>query len=157
MKLKKLIATLILGIIVVTQTFATPKPTETYHQVISQYMESYKWSDYKKLRSVLADDAVFKSNRDVRVIKQSGRDMVDFLKKNGLAEQQDCELSHEIISETSAIVLAKVNIKYRGNYQHAQENFLVLENQGNGEWKITQIYKMYLEKKTDKKLLAIKE
>lgn len=159
MKLKKLIATLILGIIVATQATATqgPAPTETYQTVISHYMDSYKWSDYKKLKAILADDAVFKSNRDVRVIKQSGDAVLGYMKKNGKYEQQDCSLSYEIISETSAVVLAKVNIKYNGNYNHIQENFLVIENQGKADWRITQVYKMFLDNKTEEKLLAAKQ
>jgi divalent metal cation (Fe/Co/Zn/Cd) transporter len=153
MNLKKLIATLILGIIVVTQASAKQGPTQSYQTVISHYMDSYMWSDYKKLKDILADDAIFKSNRDVRVVKQGGNAVVDFMKKNGKSEQQNCTMSYEITSETSAIVLAKVNIKYNNLYENNQENFLVLENQG-GEWKITQVYKMYLENKGAKKVLA---
>ncbi|MBB2146249.1 hypothetical protein GM921_12180 [Pedobacter sp. LMG 31464] len=157
MELKKAIATLILGITVVTQALATTKPTETYQTVISHYMDSYKASDYKKLRAILAEDAVFKSNRDVRVVKQSGEAIIGFLKKKGLSEEQDCNLSYEIISKTNAIVIAKVSVKYE-LFNGDQDNFLVIENQGKDEWKITQVYKMYLEnninEKSDKKILA---
>lgn len=159
MKLKKLIATLILGIMVAAQTSATqaPAPTETYQTVISHYMDSYKWSDYKKLKAILADDAVFKSNRDVRVIKQTGDVVLGYMKRNGKYEQQDCSLSYEIISETSALVLAKVSIRYGGNDSHVQENFLVIENQGKADWRITQVYKMFLENKMDEKLIAARQ
>jgi len=152
MRLKSIVIFL-LGIIITNNVFAIDKPTASHTSVLNYFMDSYINSDYKKLKSVLSDDAVFTSNRDVRVIKHTASDVINQMKKNEGVLQKDCNISSTIISETDALVIARVDVNYElfgGN----QQNFVVIEKDKQGEWKITQVYKMFIVGQTGEKRMV---
>jgi len=152
MKLKALVI-LLLGMMITNHVVAAEKPTESHKSVINYFMDSYINSDYKKLRAVLSDDAVYTSNRDVRVIKHKASDILNQLKKNDGVKQRDCSISSSIISETDALVIARVDINYE-LFDGNQQNFVVIEKDKEGEWKITQVYKLYISNESTVKKLV---
>jgi hypothetical protein len=143
MKLK-IFVILLLGITITNQSYAATKPTASHKSVLDYFMESYLNTDYKMLREVLSKDAVFTSNRDVNVVKNNAADVLGLMKKNEGARQQDCHLKATILSKTDALVIARVDVKY-DLYNGDQQNFVVIERDKLGEWRITQIYKMFVD------------
>lgn len=152
MKLKALVI-LLLGIIITGNAVAGDKPTVSHTSVINHFMDSYINSDYKKLKAVLSEDAVFTSNRDVRVVKHSASDVLNQMKKNEGVKQGDCNISASIVSETEALVIARVDVNYE-LFDGNQQNYVVIEKNKGGEWKITQVYKMFIVGDTDAKKLV---
>jgi hypothetical protein len=152
MKLK-IFVILLLGITITTQSFAGTKPTANHKSVLDYFMESYLTTDYKMLKEVLSKDAVFTSNRDVNVIKHNAADVLGLMKKNDGTHQQGCHINSTILSKTDALVIARVDIKY-DLYNGDQQNFVVIEKDKAGEWRITQIYKMFVEPKTSKRVIV---
>lgn len=149
MKLKFL-AILLLGMTVATVSRANEKPTSSYQKVVDDFMQSYLSNDHKKLRTLLSEDAVFSSNRDVRVVKHSASAIISEMKKNEGIHQQDCNISAKIITATDAMVMAQVDVKYEA-FDNRQKNYLVLEKDKNGEWKITNVYKFFIDSKDSAK------
>jgi hypothetical protein len=149
MKLK-IFVILLLGITITNQSFATNKPTASHKSVLEYFMESYLNTDYKMLKEVLSKDAVFTSNRDVNVIKHSAADVLGLMKKNDGTHQQRCTMNSTILSKTDALVIARVDVKY-DLYNGDQQNFVIIEKDKLGEWRITQIYKMFVDVKPTKK------
>ncbi len=142
MKLKVLI-TILLSASLYQFACASEKPTASHKTVIKYFMEGYLHNDYKKLEAILSNDAVFTSNRDVRVIKHSKMDVIDQMKKEESIDQQECRISSTIISATGALVIARVDVDYQLFDGH-QQNFIIIEKDKRGSWKITSIYKMFL-------------
>lgn len=149
MKLKFL-AILLLGMTIATVSPANEKPTSSYQKVVDDFMHSYLNNDHKKLKTLLSEDAEFSSNRDVRVIKHSATAIINEMKKNGGVHQQDCNVSAKIITATDAMVMAQVDVKYE-TFDNRQKNYLILEKDKNGEWKITNVYKFFIDSKDDAK------
>jgi len=145
MKLKFL-AILLLGMIIATASPANEKPTSSYQKVVDDFMHSYLNNDHKTLKTLLSEDAVFSSNRDVRVVKHSATAIINEMKKNQSVRQQDCNISAKIITATDALVMAQVDVKYE-TFNNRQKNYLVLEKDKNGDWKITNVYKFYIDSK----------
>ena len=152
MKLKALVI-LLLGITITNNVLAAEKPTASHKSVINYFMESYMNSDYKKLRAVLSEDAVFTSNRDVRVIKHKGSEVLAQMKKEEGVIQKDCNISSTIVTETDALVIARVDVNYE-LFDGAQQNFVVIEKNKDGEWKITQVYKVFVSSESEVKKLV---
>ncbi|MBO9676544.1 MAG: nuclear transport factor 2 family protein [Sphingobacteriaceae bacterium] len=152
MKLKALVI-LLLGITITNYVVAAEKPTASHKSVINYYMDSYINSDYKKLKAVLSEDAVFTSNRDVRVVKHKASEILNQLKKNEGVIQRDCNISSTVISETDALVIARVDINYE-LFDGAQQNFVVIEKNNDGDWKITNVYKVFLSNESGAKKLV---
>jgi len=152
MKLNALVI-LLLGMIITNNIFAGEKPTASHNSVLNHFMDSYINSNYKMLKAILSDDAVYTSNRDVRVIKHRGVDVLNQLKKNDGVKQRDCNISSTIISETDALVIARVDINY-DLFDGNQQNIVVIEKNKNGEWKITQVYKMFISGESSVKKLV---
>jgi hypothetical protein len=157
MKLQILVI-LLLGITITNQTYAgekPAKPTASHKSVLNYFMESYLHTDHKMLKEVLSPNAVYTSNRNDEVITHSASDILNFMKQNYRLEQQDCEANATILSESDAIVIARVDIHYQ-LFEGDQENFLIIEKNKSGEWRIAKVYKVFLgkEKAKTKKVIA---
>ncbi len=145
MKLKVL-AILILGMTIANTSLAKEKPIGTYQNVVDAFMHSYLNNDYKKLKTLLSEDAMFSFNRDVRVVKHSASAVLAEMKKNQGIKQQNCNINAKIITATDALVMAQVDVSYT-SVNDQQKNYLVLERDKDGEWKITNVYKFYSSEK----------
>ncbi|QNN41793.1 Cif family virulence factor [Pedobacter roseus] len=152
MKLKALVI-LLLGTTITNYVLATEKPTASHKSVINYYMDSYMNSDYKKLKAVLSEDAVFTSNRDVRVIKHKASEVLSEMKKNEGVVQRDCNISSTIVSESDALVIARIDINYE-LFDGAQQNFVIIEKNKDGEWKISQVYKVFISSESEARKLV---
>lgn len=148
MKLKAFVI-LLLGTTITIQALAVDpvKPTASHKSVLSYFMNSYLKTDHKLLKQVLRDDAVFTSNRNDEVVSHSASDMLNFMKQNYGLAQQSCEASATVLAESDALVLARVDVHYR-NFEGDQQNFLVIEKNKRGEWRIAKVYKVFV--KADK-------
>lgn len=149
--IKTLIAGALTALVLVSSTVTSKaseiiKPAKNYHSVIGHFMDSYKNTNSKQLKQLLDENAVFLSSRNEQVIKNSSNTVIDFMRKNEGVKQQDCDLSYEIISATDAMVIARVDVKYN-LIEGVQQQFLTIENKGNGDWKITQVYKVFAPEK----------
>ncbi|PST85081.1 hypothetical protein C7T94_02920 [Pedobacter yulinensis] len=150
MKYKILCALLLAGAI----SAHAAKPKHDVKAVIDAFIQSYlKHGDYRKLQQVLGSDVTFRSNRQTKVVVQQGANIVDFMKKNAGLVQRDCTVNYEVVSKTSAIVVARIDINYALN-EGSQQNYLILENDGTGDWKITQVYKLFLENEEGAEITA---
>lgn len=139
---RKLIVVLLLSVITSQSMLASPRPTQSYQTVISYFMDSYKNTNPKQLASIISDEAIFTSNRNEQVLKHSAGDVIKFMKFNAGAVQQDCNLDFTVLSKTDAMVMARVDVKYKNIGD--QHNYLIIEKNNLGEWKITNIYKFHL-------------
>jgi hypothetical protein len=139
----KILAMLILGISIVNTLKATDQPSNnSYQSVVKAYMQSYLSNDYKTFKSLLSEDALFSFNRDVRAVKHDAAAIIAEMKKNGGTVQQSCEISSKVLTATDGLVMAEVNVNYKG-FDGKHKNYLVLERDKNGNWKITNIYRLF--------------
>jgi hypothetical protein len=113
-----------------------------YETVINDYIDSYMRSDYKKLKHILSDDATVKIPRAEKVIVQNKNSLVENMRADQGTIQQ-CSNKYQVISSSSALVIARVDFLYT-NFD--QQNFIVLEKDDNQEWKITEICKIFQDK-----------
>lgn len=155
MKLKSFV-TLVLGIIFTTQVFAAQKPekpTKNHQSVLNCFMQSYLNSDYKLLKDILSKDAVFTSNRIEEVIHHDADEVLSFMKKNNGVVQEHCKMRSTVLSQSDAIVIARVDVHYE-LFEGDQQNFVVIEKNKAGEWRITKVYKIFASKENQKKVIA---
>ena len=110
-----------------------------YNDVIKDFIASHMKSNYKKLNLILAVDAQVKVPRGETVIVQNRHDLVNHAKEDEGVEQ-DCGFSYEVIAKSDAIVIARVDFKYKNCIQH---NYLTIEKNEDKEWKITQDCKIF--------------
>jgi hypothetical protein len=109
--------------------------------IINSYMDSYKTNNSKNLNSILSADAVYKYNRETKTVTHSAKELVRFIKKNDGVVFQGYSVDYQLLSQNNAVAIAKVEVnKGMGNASH---QYVTLENDGNGDWKITQIYQVY--------------
>lgn len=156
MKLK-ILAILLLGTTIANVTLANEKPEGSYQSVVKAFMHSYLNNDHKKLKTLLSEDAEYSFNRDVRVVKHSASAIINEMKRNEGVKQQGCNISSKIITATDALVMAQVDISYAA-FDGKQKNYLVLERNKEGEWKITNVYKLFVSSKgetEEKKDIAV--
>jgi hypothetical protein len=140
----KIFVITLLGMVISTAVNASiePQNKRRVETVINTYIESHLNSDHKKLKSILDNDAIIRSNRNVTVLKHSAKDVLMAMKNLKGSKQQDCDISYKIISETDAMVIAQVDVSY-GWGNSKQKNIVIIENNGT-DWKITNIYKNYV-------------
>lgn len=145
MKLKVLVI-LVLGMMIANAISANEKPIKSYQNVVDAFMYSYLNNDYKKLKTLLSEDAIFSFNRDIHVVKHSASAILTEMKKNQGIKQQNCNINAKIVTATDALVMAQIDVSY-DSIDDQQKNYLVLERDKNGEWKITSVHKFYLSAK----------
>jgi hypothetical protein len=123
------------------KTYAETVP-DSFTQIVSDYIDCHINCNYKKLRTIMNDDAAFKIPRAEAVIVQTKSDMVDQMKSNK-GVKQDCQASFQVVAKSTSLAMVRVDFEY-GNC--TQQNFLVLEKNADKEWKITQVYKIFNDK-----------
>jgi len=128
----------IIGLLSASFAVGAPGPSK-YQQVIKTFIDSHMTGAYKGLRSVLDDNASYKIPRGEHVLVQSREQLIDQMKEmKGTA--QKCDYNYEVLAESDAVVIARVDFLY-GN--GVQQNFLMLEKNDDKEWKIKQVYKVF--------------
>ncbi|GAB3914130.1 hypothetical protein GCM10028826_27590 [Mucilaginibacter boryungensis] len=131
---------MVLGLSAAISTgYASDKTTPGYNEVINNYIDSYINGNYKKLDKVLSDDACVKIPRADVVLVHSKSKLLEKMKGEGNITQ-NCESEYKVLDKSDAMIIAKVDFKYREFTQH---NYLVLEKDENKEWKITQVCRFF--------------
>lgn len=127
---------------VLTSTaFAKNLPASNVKNVISEFAESHVNTDAAKLGRILSSEAIMKFSKGDEVLSQSQISIMKIMKQNeGI--KQNCSTTIDVIASSSAMVMAKVNFIYE---DFVIENFLTLELDKSGNWKITRINKFFNE------------
>ncbi|MEO6149197.1 MAG: nuclear transport factor 2 family protein [Mucilaginibacter sp.] len=128
-----------------------PKNAVAYNALVTDYISCHMNSDAKKLSRILCDDASFKIPRGENLILQNKANLVDQMRKEA-GIQQNCESNYQLLAESDAMVIAKVDFTYGSS---TQTNFLVIEKNADKVWKITQVCKFFNDvQKTDSPVTA---
>ncbi|TCD01147.1 hypothetical protein [Pedobacter psychroterrae] len=103
--------------------------------VLDAYIEAHIHNNAALFNRILDDGAVLKVNKQDQIVQHHKKDLVRFYKKGGEL-LLNCEASQEILSECDCIVMARVDFKFP---EFVQQNYIQLEKDKEGNWKITQI------------------
>ena len=150
MNLKSLLFCTVLCAALTTTTFANNRPVPNVKNVINEFAESHINTDAGKLAKILSADVVLKFAKGDEVLTQSQVSIMKIMKQND-GIKQNCSATVDVIASSSALVMAKVNFVYE---DFIIENFLTLELDKNGEWKITRINKFFSEAESAKVLTS---
>ena len=137
----KFLVVCVISLLSATTLFAYtgPKVEAGCTAVIRDFIDSHMSSNYKKLNKVLDENSSFKIPRGQKVIHQDKSSLVEAMKSNA-GTQQNCQSNYEVLANSDALVIARVDFTYHDNIQH---NYLIVEKNDNQEWKITQVCKMF--------------
>lgn len=143
--IKTFIASTLTAVVLVSSALTTKANEEApveknYQSVINSFMTSYTRNDASLMKSTLSKDASYKYIRESKVINHSAQELLAFVKKNDGMVYQDCKTDYQVLSNGDAMIQAKINIS---NGLNASTQYITLENNGKGDWKITQIYQVY--------------
>jgi hypothetical protein len=125
-----------------TVTTYAEKPSDSFNQIISDYIDCHVNYNYKKLDRIMNENAAFKIPRAEKVIVLAKSDMIGEMKSNK-GMKQNCEASFKVVAKSSSLAMVCVDFNYENC---TQQNFLVLEMNADKEWKITQVYKIFNDK-----------
>jgi len=139
MKLKSILLCTVLCAVLTSTAFAKNRPAPNVKNVINEFAESHLNTDATKLGRILSSEAVMKYSKGDEVLSQSQISIMKIMKQNeGI--KQNCSTTIDVIASSSAMVMAKVNFVYE---DFVIENFLTLELDKSGNWKITRINKFF--------------
>lgn len=139
MNLKSILFCTVLCAALTTTAFAKNRPAPNVKNVINEFAESHVNTDAAKLVRILSNDAVLKFTKGEEVLSQSQISIMKIMKLNeGI--KQNCSTTIDVIASSSAMAMAKVNFIYE---DFVIENYLTLELDKSGNWKITRINKFF--------------
>jgi len=141
MNFKSIMFCTVLCTVLTSTVFAKNHPAANVKNVIIDFAESHVNTDAAKLSKILSSDAVMKFTKGEEVLSQSQVSIMKIMKQNE-GTRQNCSATFDIIASSSAMTMAKVNFVYE---DFVIENFLTLELDKNGKWKITLINKFFTE------------
>jgi hypothetical protein len=124
-----------------TKSIASP-PAAGSLTVIKNYINSYIHNDCKLMKSILAYDAKLELSRNETLLVQSRQSIIDLMKECGKMNL-NCDSKYEVLSNGTALVVAKVDFDFPNAIQHT---YLVIEENEDKEWKITEICKIIEDK-----------
>ncbi len=139
MKLKTFFLCTVLGVVLMTTTYASNPAAADAKAVLKAYAESHINTDANMLEKILSADALMKFSKGNEVMSQSQSAIVKLMRQNqGI--KQNCSTLVDVLASSDAMILARVNFVYEG---FTIENYLTLEADKNQNWKITRINKFY--------------
>ena len=141
MNFKSILFCTVLCAALTTETFAKNRPVPNVKNVINEFAESHINADAAKLAKILSNDTVLKFSRGDEVLSQSLISIMKTMKQNE-GTKQNCSTTIDVIASSSAMAMAKVNFIYE---DFVIENYLTLELDKSGNWKITRINKFFTE------------
>lgn len=137
MKKSKMLLFIIM--IILTQTNVIKASTlDNYEKTMIELGRSIKTSDYKKLDYLLKEDAFQKISVGKVVTTNTKRQLVNELRSQGA--QLNCEIAVNYLSTSNSIVVARMDLIFK---EFTVYNYVTLEKNNLGEWKIASIHKMY--------------
>ncbi|HEY4322938.1 MAG TPA: hypothetical protein VGN20_03100 [Mucilaginibacter sp.] len=142
MKNTKFMVCIIVLLSTLTMKAIAGPPSAASITVIKNYISSYMHDDFKLMKKILADDAKLKLSRGETLLVQSRQSIVDFMRECGKINL-DCDSKYEVLSNSTAMVMARVDFDFPNATQHT---YLVIEENPDKEWKITEICKVIEDK-----------
>jgi hypothetical protein len=140
MNLKNFFICTVLGVVLMSTTFAANLPAGNARAILDAYAESHLNTDASKLEKILSADALMKFSKGPEVLSQGQTAIIKLMRQNqGI--KQNCSTLVDVLASSEAMVLARVNFVYEG---FVIENYLTLEADKNQNWKITRINKFYV-------------
>lgn len=116
-----------------------PRPVKEINakpnSLITAFMKAHQNGDAALFDAVLKDGAVIKINRKDKISSHSKSDVVQFYRKSGEIIL-NCSCNFEILSSNDCTMLARVDFKFP---EFVQQNFVYMEKDRKGAWKITEI------------------
>lgn len=103
--------------------------------VIDAFIEAQVKGDASLFKQILADDIVMKVNRPTSINCHTKEDLLSYYKQNPNTLMH-CKSNYEILSSSEASIMARVDFKFP---TFVQQNFVSLERDSAGSWKITQL------------------
>jgi len=141
MNLKSMMLLTVLSAVLTSTAIGKNHPAPDVKKAINEFAESHINTDAAKLGRILSSEVVQKFSRGDEVLSQSQTSIMKLMKQNdGII--QNCTTNIDILANSSALVMAKVNFVYE---DFVIENILTLELDKSGQWKITRINKFFTE------------
>jgi len=141
MNLKSIMLYTVLCAVITSTAFGKNRPVNDVKNVINEFADSHVNTDAAKLSRTLSSEAVLKFSKGDIVHSQSQISILKIMKQNeGI--KQNCTTKIDILANSSALVMARVNFIYE---DFVIENILTLELDKSGDWKITRINKFFSE------------
>lgn len=137
----KIFTACLFGILSITTKIygSTPKPAPAVENLIVKFINSIVTSDYRKMDELLAENLCFKVPRLDKVMIYDKSAMLRDLKlKNGMEE--NFKTDYVVLEECDAFALVQINFNYGDT---VMKNFIVLENNPEKKWKITEVYELF--------------
>lgn len=103
--------------------------------VINAYIEAQVKGDIALFDQVLANELVMKVNRPDRINFHTKENIMTYYGKNADV-LRGCQPNYEILSSRNTAILVRIDFKFD---TFVQQNFVALEKDSLGEWKITQL------------------
>lgn len=139
MKFKSIVFGAVLSTALTVTAYANNFPFKTAKNIINEFAESHVNTDANKLSRLLSENAILKFTKGEEVFTHNQTSIIKQAKENnGIV--QNCSTEAELIANSEAMVLAKVNFIYD---DFIIENFLTIELDKNQGWKITRINKFF--------------
>jgi hypothetical protein len=142
MKNRKLMVCIIILLSTITIKSIAGPPAEGSIAVIKSYINSYVNNDCKLMNKILADNAKLKLSRGETLLVESRETIVDFMRECGKMTL-NCDSKYEVLSNNPSLVVACVDFDFQNATQHI---YLVIEENSDKEWKITDICKIINDK-----------
>lgn len=140
MKKRILMFLAILSIAVTTVNAAGVEPSRKVNaskaaNVIDAFIEAQVKGDASLFKQILADDIILKVNRPNRINCHTKDALLNYYKQNP-AVLLNCAPDYEVLSSSDASIMARIDFKFP---TFVQQNFVSLEKDSTGVWKITQL------------------
>ncbi len=103
--------------------------------VIDAFMEAQVKGDVTLFDQVLDNDLVMKVNRPGSINFHNKQNIMTYYGTNADV-LQGCRPNYEILSSTNTAILTRVDFRFA---TFVQQNFIALQKDASGEWKITQL------------------
>ncbi|MDF3077286.1 MAG: hypothetical protein K0S09_1175 [Sphingobacteriaceae bacterium] len=120
--------------------------TKSCEPIIQNFIESHINSDAKALNKILSSEAVYKVPKQANLRVQSRTDVISAMQRVS-GTKQNCTGTFQVLGNTEAFVLARVDFKYP---EFTQQNFLTIERNDGSDWKITMVCKAFIDDATAK-------
>jgi hypothetical protein len=136
-KILTVLAILSMATTAVTATVDKPVPSVNARasSVLDAYVQAHINNDAELFNQILNENAMFRVNRQEQMVQHSKKELIKFYKKGGKL-QLNCTGDLQMLSECGCIAIARVDFTYPG---FVQQNYVQIEKDKNGVWKITQI------------------
>lgn len=107
--------------------------------VIEAFIEAHTNADAALFNAILNNDAVLKLSRQEQIVTHTKSELVSFYKKSGPITL-NCSSDYKVLSSCQCRVMARIDFKFP---QFVQQNYVTIEKDKKGQWKITHINRFY--------------